>query len=429
MLKRLAPFLKSGFLKNVGILMFGTAFAQVIGVAVTPLLTRIYEPEHFGILNLIVSIVAVLVSVTSLKYDQAVVVAKEHQEGFLLTKMTLIINALFFVLLMILVGLFSCQFSILLGNESVRYFLFLVPVLIFFQSFFAVSKSFAIRTEQFKIISKAGVIKAIIKVASQLGLGLLNLGSLGLLSGPVFSAIFINQPVYKAAVKGFSSPVGYSFWRKENFETYKTLFKKYIKFPKFSVASALANTAVLSGTNILIFKLFSAEELGYLALAQLALSIPLNLIAGAVGDVYFQKVTNEKHLEGNSRSSFKKTFSLLFVIALPMVIIGHLFAESAFAFIFGDEWGISGVYASILIFLYAIRFINTPLSTTFLAYQKQNELMYLTLCQLSILVMLFFYVYYNDLSIIEFLLFFTLSQSLYYLVFLGRSYYISNRKE
>ncbi len=289
MRKFIALYLKSGFLKNVGILMFGTAFAQIIGVAVTPLLTRIYEPEHFGVLNLIISIVAVLVSVTSLKYDQAVVVAKEHQEGFLLTKMTLIINAIFFVLFMILVALFSYQFSVLLGNESVRYFLFLVPILIFFQSFFAVSKSFAIRTEQFKIISKAGIIKAIIKVVAQLGFGLLHLGSLGLLSGPVFSAIFINQPVYKAAVKGFSSPVGYVFWKKENFEAYKILFKKYIKFPKFSVASSLANTAVLSGTNILVFKLFSAEELGYLALAQLALSIPLNLIAGAVGDVLFSE--------------------------------------------------------------------------------------------------------------------------------------------
>jgi len=44
--------LKSEFAKNVLTLMTGTTIAQAIPIAISPILTRIYTPEDFGVFAL-----------------------------------------------------------------------------------------------------------------------------------------------------------------------------------------------------------------------------------------------------------------------------------------------------------------------------------------------------------------------------------------
>ena len=48
------------FFRNVLVLMSGTALAQIITVAVAPLLTRLYNPVDFGIFGVYASIVGIL---------------------------------------------------------------------------------------------------------------------------------------------------------------------------------------------------------------------------------------------------------------------------------------------------------------------------------------------------------------------------------
>jgi O-antigen/teichoic acid export membrane protein len=44
---------KGGFAANVLTLMTGTTLSQVLGIAIAPILTRLYSPQDFGILALI----------------------------------------------------------------------------------------------------------------------------------------------------------------------------------------------------------------------------------------------------------------------------------------------------------------------------------------------------------------------------------------
>ena len=58
MIKRLKP--KSEFSRNVLTLMTGTTIAQAIPIAVSPILTRIYTPENFGVFALIISMSTII---------------------------------------------------------------------------------------------------------------------------------------------------------------------------------------------------------------------------------------------------------------------------------------------------------------------------------------------------------------------------------
>ena len=51
MLKRFKP--KSEFNRNILTLMTGTTIAQAIPIAITPILTRIYTPDDFGVFALV----------------------------------------------------------------------------------------------------------------------------------------------------------------------------------------------------------------------------------------------------------------------------------------------------------------------------------------------------------------------------------------
>jgi O-antigen/teichoic acid export membrane protein len=57
----LSSIIKSSGVRNFTKLLSANVVAQVIGLVVYPILTRIYAPEDFGLLNLFLSIGNVLI--------------------------------------------------------------------------------------------------------------------------------------------------------------------------------------------------------------------------------------------------------------------------------------------------------------------------------------------------------------------------------
>ena len=59
--------LLSGFVKNLGKMMSGTGFAHLLGIAVLPVLTRLYTPDEMGVFATFVSLFAICYCVASLR--------------------------------------------------------------------------------------------------------------------------------------------------------------------------------------------------------------------------------------------------------------------------------------------------------------------------------------------------------------------------
>jgi len=64
---------KSDFKKNVLTLMAGTTIAQAIPIAISPILTRLYTPEEFGLFALFLAIVSIFGVVATMRYEMAIV--------------------------------------------------------------------------------------------------------------------------------------------------------------------------------------------------------------------------------------------------------------------------------------------------------------------------------------------------------------------
>ncbi len=61
------------FVRNVMTVAMGTALSQAIAMAFSPLITRLYGPEAFGLQSVFVTVVGLVSTVAALGYPTAIV--------------------------------------------------------------------------------------------------------------------------------------------------------------------------------------------------------------------------------------------------------------------------------------------------------------------------------------------------------------------
>jgi len=391
--------IKSEFSRNVLILMTGTAVAQAIPIAISPILTRIYSPEDFGLFALFFAILSIFSVVVNGRYENAVMLPKKDEDAINIFALGIIINFILSIVLMILITIFNSSIVKILGNDNIAIWLYFIPIALFFTGLFNILNSFNNRRKNYKDIADAMVIKSLVMAVVQLLIGFIKSGVLGLISGQIFSTFFANGKLIKNIIKDKKLLLSIKKVK------IIALAKKYKDFPKFSMPSAFAN--VLSGqlSNILIFAFYSATTIGFYSFVQRILGMPTALIGKSIGQVYFEEGTKEKKRVGNAKKIFNSTFKKLLFIGFPFFFILFFVVEELFAFIFSEEWRVAGEYAQIVIPMFFIRFVVSALSITYdmFGYLKLELIWQITLLVGSIIIVTiygFMEINFKDLLII-----------------------------
>ena len=84
MIKALKP--KSEFARNILTLMTGTAIAQAIPIAISPILTRLYSPEDFGVFALYMGVVSIGGILATGRYEMSVMLPKKDSDAMKIYK-------------------------------------------------------------------------------------------------------------------------------------------------------------------------------------------------------------------------------------------------------------------------------------------------------------------------------------------------------
>ena len=144
--------------------------------------------------------------------------------------------------------------------------------------------------------------------------------------------------------------------------------------------------------------------------------MPSALIAHSIGQVFFQEATKEKQKTGKAIKTFNSTIKKLFIIGIPLFGILYFIVEDLFAFVFGEEWRIAGIYAQIVMPLFFVRFVVSSVTVINSIFEKQK----ISLCwQLILLLLSVGSLYISSLyftNFEDFLILFTGVISLHYLV-------------
>ena len=407
MIQKLKP--KSEFTRNVLTLMTGTTIAQAIPIAISPILTRLYSPEDFGVLALFVAISSIFGSMANGRYELAIMLPKKDEDAINIAALGFIIVSLLSLFLLFLVVVFHDIIVRKLCNDAISLWLYFIPVSIFFIGFFNILNYFNNRKKEYKDLAKATIIKSIVTAIVQLSFGFLHSGVIGLISGQLISSFFANMKLLKNIIKDKLLVSKVSRLK------IIVLAKKYKDFPKFTMWAGLFNTSSIHLTNILISAMFNIKTLGFYSLSQKMVGIPSSLIGSSIGQVFFQEATQEKLYSGSSINTFKSTLKKLVIISVALFGILYITVEDLFAFIFGEEWKMAGIYAKILMPFFMIQFIVSPLAKINQIYMKNKNVMYWQLGLFIIYILIIYIVKLSDKNFIDMLSYFTLYISLYYL--------------
>ncbi len=394
MFKRLKP--KSEFSRNVLTLMTGTIIAQAIPIAITPILTRLYTPEDFGLLGLFVAVTAIFGSIANGRYELAIMLPEKDEDAINVAALGILIALCFSITLLIPAIFFNDQITNLLGNQEIGFWLYFVPFVVLITGLYNVLNYLNTRKKLYKDIAKVNVYKATAMVSVQLGISFSKSGAAGLITGRIISQIVANYRLAKNAQQNYDI-------KQIKKSEIKRLTKRYIDFPKFSMWAILANSLAYNLTNVLISAYYTVSTLGFYSLAQRMLGMPASLIGSSIGQVYFQEATKEKQETGKAINTFNKTSKKLFILSVAMFTPLYFLLPTVFGVVFGVEWRAAGEYGQIILPFVAMQFVVAAVTTTYSIFERQVISL---LWQLSLLIFSVSSIVaskYLDYSFVEFL--------------------------
>ncbi|MEB3793035.1 lipopolysaccharide biosynthesis protein [Acinetobacter sp. IK40] len=375
---------KSSFARNILILLTGSSIAQAIPIAITPVLTRLYTPNDFGVLAIFVALTTILGSIVSGRYELAIILPEDDSEALNIAAVGFLITTIISIISLFVVLIFNDQIVLLLGNVDIKYWLYLVPFSIFFIGCFNVLNYFNTRMKLYKNIAVANVNKSLVLSSIQVGVGFLHKGATGLIVGQFLSLVMSNYKLLRSILQK------HNVVETINVNEMKKVAVKYQDFPKYSTGAILANTLSYQLLGILISSFYSLATLGFYSLVQRVMGMPSSLIGTAVSQVYFNQANTQKNELGHCNNIFKSVVKKLSLLSFLIFIPAYFFIKPVFIFIFGDKWGVAGEYAQILIPFFAVRFVVAVVTITNSIFEKQKisliwQIFLLIISMLSIL--------------------------------------------
>ena len=410
----------SEFSKNVLKLLSSTVTASAIGLLTLPIITNIFPIPDLGRYQLLVSIIAMVGVVASMRYDMAIILPKGDTEASELYKLSFIVLVGITFVSTVVLYFFRYPLLALLNALDLISVTLFIPIGIFFYGLIEIIKNGLVRKKKFSEFALLRVSQISTTQFSAISFGwffpdfFILVGSY-ILGFIIASILYIKKSIIRVREKSTLSM--------------KNIALSYKKFPLINSSMVFLNTLSIELPVFFIAKYFSMEMLGLYMLASRVSIIPMNLIGTSVNKVYLQKATET--FNNNPKKLFnvyKKTVKRLFILGLVPFIIILFFSPLLVRIVFGDEWIFSGTFMQILSLGIFLQFSTSPISTTFTIVNKQEIALYLTTVSLAVR---FGSMYFFRSEIESFLWALTLSTALFYLVynlFIYRIILIETRK-
>lgn len=356
--------LRSEMVKNSFTLISGTVIAQIIPVALQPLLRRIFTPEDFGVFAIYMSLLGMLAAFSSLKYETTLVLPKRDKDANNLLVGSILVVFGFSILFLILIFLLK-SFIIDYFNfpPSISKWMFLLPLSAFIFASYQVMNYWLIRKKRFKASAINKILRRSTEGTAQTGFGF-SMVSSGLIIGNLLGDI-VNffSGIYQIRKNSFTLKV-------VSFRRIFYLLSRYKEFPIYSGLPSFLNTVSLLIPVLIITRFFDEEIAGFYSLSQMVLALPLALVSVSVSQVLLQHISEKIKTSNSIRSTVSKLALVLTSLSIPFLLIILLFGEVLFDLFFGIEWRQSSDITQLLIYAYALKFIVSPLSVVFIALEK-----------------------------------------------------------
>nr|WP_303183117.1 oligosaccharide flippase family protein [Lachnoclostridium phocaeense] len=384
---------KNRILASILAVSGGTMFAQVLSTITTPIVTRMFSTSEYGILTTFNSILSILGIVGALKYELSISVADDDEMSISCFRLSVIVLMITTSILTFL--LFQDHRKILhyFGADNLAEYWYMIPIGIFLIQYFAIAIQYSYRQRDFKTISFTMVKQSVIGNVVKIVLGFLGIGPIGLLISRVLSD--------SVGVTSLTKPIirNPAFRKKNQYSLCETA-KKFWQFPVFQFPSTIMSQIALNLPVFFLGVIYDSAVVGAFGLANTVVNLSMDLVGKSVSNVFYAEAakiakTSPKELKELSNSILLKMILLGLIPLVALLLLG----EVLFTFVFGSEWRIAGIFASIMSVGIFFNFIFTPVSRVFEIYNKQKYTLLLNGLNLILMGVVFGLASKNAISI------------------------------
>jgi O-antigen/teichoic acid export membrane protein len=345
----------ASFTRNVLTLLSGTAIAQLIPLLATPVLTRIYTPEQFGALAILLAVANPLSLLVCGRYDLTVVLPRDDERANVLARLALLLAVVVSLILGGLLWSFRGPLSVLMGGEVALFPVLLAPLLFLLMGFFQPLNNWLIRKQAFRAMSVNKMVQTTVITLVSLGLGWWAFEH-GLMVGYVAGwALYVAFGAMQVRWKGFR-------FRPLQFAAMREAALSYRSFPLYNALPAVMNTATLSIPVFLLTRVFDEQVTGQFNLCRQTIFLPVTFFATSFMQVYMQRAGSTVAAGGAVLPSLRRSVQLLGALALALVLVLLTAGPFLFGLVFGAQWTEAGTYARILALPIALQFVVVPLT-------------------------------------------------------------------
>jgi len=335
-----------------------TLVSQCLGLCAVPLITRLYSPEDFGVFAIFSGSLAIAVPFLSLRYENAILHSRKITDAVKLVKICFYVATLNITLLSIL---------LYLTNLKIKYFnsTLVISAAIFLQGFYAILQNLCYRFKKYNLVTRNILLVTIVNVVLSITFGYLGLkNSNGLVLANTFSNL-----------------IGLAFfifvWKKlrffGKFTSYISVLKLYEAYPKKDLLACTANLLSQNGPSIVLSQFFSTKILGDYFLNQRLLNVLTSVIIDPITILFRNEALAEQDKTKQFNCTFKSTFKILVLISLSVLFLSKISGEHLFTFVFGQKWKDSFIFFQIVIYMFVVKMIVSPLSASMFLTNNQSQ--------------------------------------------------------
>lgn len=349
--------MKHRFIRALSVLIAGSAVSSIILLCITPILTRLYTPEDFGVLSIFTSILYVLMIIVSLRYEAALVLPKEKKAAlallFIANASTFIVSGIVILLLVM------TPFTTWIGIGETHSFFWILGLSLLFVGIFQSMNNWALRYEQYDIINRAKISMNTGQGFGQLVFGFLNMGVIGLLLGEMLGRLTGMVQYIRYYKKDLQQA------NRTSLQRAKELLIRYKKFPLISSISNVIYSVAVNLPALFLAAYFDVATAGFYYLAQKILTVPENLVGFSATQVYLSQAAKMMQKGQNLKKHCLDTVKHLFIIAFIIIASIDILAPIGFTFFFGHGWDTTVTFIQILSLMYFTKMVLQPINGVF----------------------------------------------------------------
>ena len=347
----------------------GTFFIQVLLFMTSPIITRLYGPEAYGVYALFLSVTSIFGIVACLQYEDSIMLPESVDEAASLFNLCIVLALVFSIIsvpAIVLVKPFLVGF---LNAPQIDHYLPLLSLSIFLYGTLLALTTWTSRQKKFGSLSVAKIGGSTTNTAMQLSAGYAGFATSGSLIissviGPSITNLILWSKIWRRDKELLKRNFAWS--------RFKDGLKRYRNFPMYDTWATLLSVLSWQLPILVFAAFFSPSNVGFYALGMTAVGIPSELIATAVSQVFFQRAS-VAHRVGNLPIVVESLVLRLVAIGVLPFLMLIIIGPYLFDIFFGQAWGTAGTYAGILAPWMLLVFITSPMGMLFSVFERQRS--------------------------------------------------------